>query len=133
MHKLRLWIIPVLVVALSGCGLNVVRPADTTPMPGEDRLPDGPGLFASSPDDSAREGYSILSGRCSDCATSQRAGGKAAPDSDTYRSFEAFRRMDPDSQEYREFDCYDITQPRSTFLSLADACHLMCKQRSRLC
>lgn len=54
MHKLRLWIIPVLVVALSGCGLNVVRPADTTPMPGEDRLPDGPGLFASSPDDSAR-------------------------------------------------------------------------------
>ena len=103
MHKLRLWIIPVLVVALSGCGLNVVRPADATTMPGEDRLPDGPGLFASSPDDSAREGYSILSGRCSDCATSQRAGGKAAPDSDTYRSFEAFRRMDPDSQEYREF------------------------------
>ena len=40
MHKLRLWIIPVLVVALSGCGLNVVRPADTTLMPGEDCLMD---------------------------------------------------------------------------------------------
>lgn len=98
MRNRRLWIVPVLVAGLAGCG-TMVRPADTTPMPGEDRLPDGPGLFATSPHDSAREGYVInSSGRCKEgCVKSD------VDQSDEYKRFEAFKRMDHDSPEYREF------------------------------
>jgi hypothetical protein len=84
----------------------MIRPADTTPMPGEDRLPDGPGLFANSPNHSAREGYVIFPGHCKKCPADSSAGvpsGSGAVQADEYQSFEAFKRMDRESGEYKEF------------------------------